>query len=113
MEQGIQTLDWIVIIVYIGFLLALGFWFKSKQSSTEEYFVGARSLTWPIIGISAMATQLSAISFISAPGFVGLKAVESGGGALWLGLEFAVPIAMLILIMVVYPVFYHAKIVTI
>ncbi|MEW5822716.1 MAG: sodium:solute symporter [Cyanobacteriota bacterium] len=111
MEQGIQPLDWIVIIVYIGFLLYLGFYLGSKQKSTEEYFVGSRSLTWPIIGISAMATQLSAISFISAPGFVGLK--EQGGGTLWLGAEFAVPIAMLILIMVVYPVFYNAKIVTI
>lgn len=111
MEHGIQLLDWIVIIVYIGLLLFLGIYLGSKQNSTEEYFVGSRSLTWPIIGISAMATQLSAISFISAPGFVGLK--ENGGGILWLGAEFAVPIAMLILIMVIYPVFYHAKIVTI
>ena len=77
----------------------------------KNIFVGSRSLTWPIIGISAMATQLSAISFISAPGFVGLKG--EGGGTLWLCAEFAVPIAMLILIMVIYPVFYHAKIVTI
>lgn len=110
MEHSIQLLDWIVIIVYIGLLLYLGFWLGSKQTSTEEYFVGSRSLTWPIIGISAMATQLSAISFISAPGFVGLR---EGGGVLWLGAEFAVPLAMLILIMVIYPVFYHAKIVTI
>ena len=72
---------------------------------------GSVILTWPIIGISAMATQLSAISFISAPGFVGLKG--DGGGTLWLCAEFAVPLAMLILIMVVYPVFYQAKIVTI
>lgn len=111
--SGINFIDWIVIIGYIAFLIWLGIWLGSKQNSTEEYFVGARSLTWPVIGISAMATQLSAISFISAPGFVGLKAVNNGGGTLWLSLEFAVPLAMLILIMVIYPVFYRAKIVTI
>jgi SSS family transporter len=106
----ISLVDWIVIITYIILLLALGWWLGNKQSSTEEYFVGARSLTWPVIGISAMATQLSTISFISAPGFVGLR---EGGGLIWLGYEFAVPIAMLLLIMVLYPVFYKAKIITI
>ena len=106
----VSWIDWIVIVVYILMLLFLGWWLGRKQNSTDEYFVGGRSLTWPIIGISAMATQLSAISFISAPGFVGLR---PGGGFIWLGYEFAVPLAMLILIMIVYPVFYRTKIVTI
>lgn len=107
---SIHWIDWIVILVYIAFLLYLGWWLGNKQSTTEEYFVGSRSLTWPIIGISAMATQLSTVSFISAPGFVGMR---PGGGLIWLGYEFAVPIAMLLLIMIIYPVFYNAKIVTI
>jgi SSS family transporter len=106
----ISIIDWIVIIVYILLLLYLGWWLGKKQSTTDEYFVGSRSLTWPLIGISAMATQLSTISFISAPGFVGLR---EGGGIIWLGYEFAVPIAMLLLIIVIYPVFYRAKIITI
>jgi solute carrier family 5 (sodium-dependent multivitamin transporter), member 6 len=106
----IHWIDWVVIITYILLLLYLGWWLGNKQSSTEEYFVGARSLTWPLIGISAMATQLSTISFISAPGFVGLR---EGGGLIWLGYEFAVPIAMILLIIIIYPVFYKAKIITI
>lgn len=106
----ISWIDWLIIIVYLALLIYLGYKLGSEQSTTEEYFVGSRSLTWPIIGISAMATQLSAISFISAPGFVGMR---NSGGLIWLGYEFAIPLAMLILIIIVYPVFYHAKIITI
>ncbi len=45
-------------------------------------------MPWWAIGMSTMATQLGAISFISAPAFVALK---PGGGLSWLGYEFAVP----------------------
>ena len=106
----ISWIDWTVIAVYISMLLCMGYIMGKKQSTTEEYYIGARSMKWPVIGISAMAAQLSAISFVSAPGFVGLRA---GGGLKWLGYEFAVPLAMLILMFAIYPTFYKSKIVTV
>ncbi len=106
----ISWIDWTIIVLYLGFLLFLGWWLGTKQNNTDDYFVGGRSMAWPTIGLSAMATQLSAVSFISAPGFVGLR---EGGGLIWLGYEFAVPIAMLILMLVIYPIFYRSNIVTI
>ena len=85
-------LDYIVIFVYIAGFLMLGRLFKESESG-EDYFLGGKSFGWASLSLSTVATQLSAISFISAPAFVGLK---EGGGMIWLTYEFAVPLAMLL-----------------
>lgn len=97
-------LDILIIILYSGGLLSLGFIFR-KQTSTEDYFLGGKSFSWFELGLSTMATQLSAISFISAAAFVGLKL---NGGMQWLSFEFAVPLAMVFLMLVLVPPLYKA-----
>lgn len=102
-------LDYAIILIYlIGFIL-LGFVFKKNESS-KDYFLGGNSLGWFPLSLSTMATQLSAISFISAPAFVGLKL---GGGLKWLTFEMAVPIAMLFIMIVVIPPLFRSGIVSI
>ena len=102
-------LDYIVIVVYIiGFLL-LGRLFKGSESG-KDYFLGGKSFGWASLSLSTVATQLSAISFISAPAFVGLK---DGGGMMWLTYEFAVPLAMLFLMVFLIPPMYKAGIVSV
>jgi Na+/proline symporter len=64
---------------------------------------------WFPLSLSAMATQLSAISFISAPRFVWFK----GGGMKWLTFELAVPLAMIGIILIILPPLYRANIVSI
>jgi len=102
-------LDYIVIAVYaVGFLL-LGRLFRGAKSG-DEYFLGGKSFGWFPLTLSTAATQISAISFISAPAFVGLKA---GGGMKWLTFEFAVPLAMLFLAIFLIPPMYKAGIVSV
>jgi len=102
-------IDYIVIASYIiGFLL-LGRLFKENKDS-KDYFLGGQSFGWFPLSMSTIATQLSAISFISAPAFVGLK---EGGGMMWLTYEFAVPIAMLFLMVFLIPPMYKAGIVSV
>lgn len=104
-----NTLDYIIVAAYsIGFL-GLGYFFKSQKDG-KDYFLGGKSFGWLPLGLSIMATQLSAISFISAPAFVGLR---EGGGMQWLSFEFGVPIAMLFLMAVLVPPLYKAGIVSI
>ncbi len=101
--------DYFIIIAYsLGFLY-LGFRFKDNASG-EDYFLGGKSFGWFPLTMSTAATQLSAISFISAPAFVGMK---ENGGMQWLTFEFGVPIAMLILMMVIIPPLYKSGIVSI
>ena len=102
-------LDYTIILVYILGFLFLGRFFKGAQTG-EEYFLGGKSFGWFSLSLSTAATQLSAISFISAPAFVGLK---EGGGMMWLSYEFAVPLAMLFLMVFLIPPMYKAGIVSV
>ena len=89
------TLDWIVLTLYLGAMIALSAWLSRGQRSESDYFVGSRNLPWWAVGISIVATQSSAISFVSIPAFVALR---EGGGLTWLQYELAVPLAMLFLL---------------
>lgn len=104
-----NILDYGIIAIYIIGFLFLGRLFKESKSG-NEYFLGGNSFNWFPLSISTAATQLSAISFISAPAFVGLK---DGGGMMWLTYEFAVPIAMLFLMVFLIPPMFKMKIVSV
>ncbi|MYH47381.1 MAG: sodium/solute symporter [Gammaproteobacteria bacterium] len=104
-----NVLDYSIIVIYLAMLLGLGYFFK-EQHSKKDYFLGGRQLGVFPLTLSTMATQLSAISFISAPAFVGLR---EGGGMVWLSYEFAVPLAMLLLMVYVLPALYRSGVVSI
>lgn len=102
-------LDYIVIALYLGAMLSFGFMLRN-QSNEGDFFLGGKSLNWFPLTLSIMATQLSAISFVSAPAFVGLR---EGGGLQWLTFEFAVPLAMILVMFVIAPALYRAGVVSI
>ena len=101
--------DYIVVFVYILAFLGLGILFRDNKTG-KDYFLGGKSFGWFPLALSTAATQLSAISFISAPAFVGLK---KGGGMMWLTYEFAVPLAMLFLMVFLIPPMFKAGIVSV
>ena len=101
--------DYVVIAAYLAGLLLFGYALR-RQSSESDYFLGGRSMGWFPLSLSTMATQLSAISFISAPAFVGLR---EDGGLKWLTYEFSLPLAMLLVMFVIAPALKGAGIVSI
>ena len=102
-------LDYLIVILYSVAFLGLGNWFKGEKSKSE-YFLGGKSFGWLPLSLSVMATQLSAISFISAPAFVGMR---ENGGMQWLSFEFGVPLAMIFLAIFLIPRLYKAGVVSI
>ena len=104
-----NTLDFIVIAIYIIGFLWLGFYFREQKDGTS-YFLGSKSFGWFPLSMSTIATQLSAISFISAPAFVGMK---QGGGMMWLSYELALPLAMVFLMIFLIPPLYKSGIVSV
>ena len=102
-------IDYLIIITYIVGFLLLGRLFKGSSTS-QDYFLGSKSFGWLPLSFSTIATQLSAISFVSAPAFVGLK---QGGGMMWLTFEFAVPLAMIFLMVFLIPPMYQAGIISV
>ena len=104
-----NALDYLVVGLYLGGLLFFGFLLRD-QSSEGDYFLGGRSMGWFPLTLSTMATQLSAISFVSAPAFVGLR---EGGGLKWLTYEFSLPLAMILVMFVIAPALYRSGVVSI
>ena len=101
--------DFTVVAIYLVGLLIMGFVFR-KQVSKKDYFLANRQLGWKPLSLSIMATQLSAVSFISAPAFVGLR---ENGGLIWLSYELALPLAMLALLYFILPTLYRSGVVSV
>ena len=93
-------LDWLIVILYLGGMILMSFWLGRGQESQEDYFVGGRDLPWWAVGLSTMATQSSATSFISIPAFVALK---PDGGLKYLQWELAVPLSMIFIMIFLIP----------
>ena len=102
-------IDYLIIGGYLVGLLAIGFLWRT-QATEQDYFLGGKNMGWFPLTLSTMATQLSAISFISAPAFVGMR---EGGGLQWLAYEFAVPLAMILVAFVILPALYRSGVVSI
>ena len=100
------TIDYVVLVVYILGIAALGASFGRKQHDTKDYFLGGRSIPWWAIGLSVMATQASAITFIGAPGW-GYE-----GGLERMNFVINVPLVMAFLILTLVPFFYRTEVFT-
>ena len=110
MVKALATLDWLVIGVYCCGLVAFAAWLARGQTDREDYYVGGRSIgAWPV-GLSIMATQCSTNSILGAPAFV---AFAAGGGLVWLQYELAVPLAMIVLILWLMPLFRQLRLVSV
>jgi SSS family transporter len=102
-------LDYIIVVVFFLSMIAMGMYFK-KSEVASDYFLGGKNFGWFSLCLSAMATQLSVVSFVSAPAFVGLR---KGGGMQWLTYEFGVPLAMLLIITLIGPALFKSGVVSV
>ncbi len=59
--------DWLVIVGYLGGIIAFGMWFGREQKTTRDYFLGSRNIPWWGVGFSIVATETSALTFIGVP----------------------------------------------
>jgi SSS family transporter len=68
--EGLQLLDYFVIALYLAGVLAAGWYFSRQQEQQDDYFVGGRKLPWMAVGLSIVATMLSTVTYLAAPGEV-------------------------------------------
>ncbi len=101
-----SIIDWLVLLGTLVLIVAYGSWKTRKNSNLESYLKGNNSENWATIGLSIMATQASAITFLSTPG----QAYESGMG--FVQFYFGLPIAMILISVFFLPVYYKLKVYT-
>jgi len=64
----VRSIDLLIIAAYLAAILAIGFWCRKRQKTTRHYFLAGRHLPWWAISGSIVATETSAITFVSIPG---------------------------------------------
>src|SRR3984957_5466074 len=101
-----QLPDLIVLIGTLGFIVVYGTWRSRGQTSIDGYLRSGGQKKWWNICLSIMATQASAITFISTPG----QAYESGMG--FLQIYFGLPLAMIVISAVFIPMYYKLNVYT-
>lgn len=101
-----NILDWIVLIATLAGIVLYGVWKTRGKENVESYLMGDRQQKWWTIGLSIMATQASAITFLSTPG----QAFDDG--MQFAQFYFGLPIAMVILAIFVVPKFYKMNVFT-
>lgn len=101
-----SLIDWFVLTSTLVLIVAYGSWKTRKNNNLQSYLKGDNSENWATIGLSIMATQASAITFLSTPG----QAYESGMG--FVQFYFGLPLAMIIVSVFFLPVYYKLKVYT-
>ena len=101
-----QQLDWIILICTLLFIVLYGSWKTRGSKNVQDFIRGGNQSKWWTIGLSVMATQASAITFLSTPG----QAFHDGMG--FVQFYFGVPIAMIVICMVFIPIYHRLKVYT-
>ncbi|GEM_PF-3475 len=102
----LHLVDWIILSVTLVSIVAYGTYVTRKNANVTDYIKGGNDSKWWTIGLSVMATQASAITFLSTPG----QAFHSGMG--FVQFYFGLPIAMVIICVVFIPIYHKLKVYT-
>src|ERR671938_1236154 len=102
-------LDLVIIFGYLVGITLFGVWFAGKQETTEDYFVGDRSVPWWAIAASIVATETSTITFISVPGI----AFARGGNFQFLQLVFGYMLGRVVISLLFIPSYFRGELLTV
>lgn len=99
-------IDWVILLVTLGFIVAYGTWKTRRESSNQGYLRGGDDARWWGVGLGVMATQASAVTFLSTPG----QGYLDGVG--FVQFYFGLPLAMLVIGAVFIPLYYRSGVYT-
>src|SRR5712691_9918030 len=101
-----RAFDWLVVVAYIGWIVIDGLRRSKGTDKVDGYFLANRSLPWWAVGLSVMATQMSAVTIVGTTGQAYLT------GLRFIQFYFGLPLAMIILSLTVVPFFTRARVYT-
>jgi len=102
-----SNLDWTIVIIYLAANLYLGYFFSKRVSTAEDFYIGRKTTPWWAIGISVLATYLSALTFMGAPAW----AYKEGLSVMAIHLNY--PLVIVIVITFFLPFFYNSGVASI
>ncbi|MDP8236436.1 MAG: sodium/solute symporter [Candidatus Erginobacter occultus] len=100
-------LDYLVLLLYFSSIAAIGLLSGRKEKSTDDYFLGGRSMPWWAVTFSILATEVSAVTFIGAPGS------SYGGDYTYLQFAFGSLLGRILIGLLLLPAFYRGQVTSI
>ncbi len=101
-----QLLDWLILIGTLSFIVIYGYYKTTGSKNVKDYILGNNEAKWWTVGLSVMATQASAITFLSTPG----QAFQDGMG--FVQFYFGMPLAMIVICVTFIPIYHRLKVYT-
>ncbi len=101
-----SPLDWIVLAGALVFFVAYGLWRSRNERDLTDYLLAGRAMKWPMVTLSIMATQASAITFLSTPG------QGFADGLRFVQFYFGLPLAMIVLCVTAIPIYHRLRVFT-
>ncbi len=101
-----QQIDWTILVITLLFIVFYGVYKSKGSKNVEDYILGSKETPWHTVGLSVMATQASAITFLSTPG----QAYQDGMG--FVQFYFGLPIAMVVICITFIPIYSKLKVFT-
>ena len=101
-----SSIDWFILIGTISFIVGYGVYKTRKFNTIKDHLKGGGSANWLTVGLSVMATQASAITFLSTPG----QAFDEGMG--FVQFYFGLPLAIIVICLVFIPIYHKLKVYT-
>ncbi len=103
----LAPLDWLVVAAYFAAVIGVGWWFGRSERTTDDFFLGGRRQHWLVVGLSIIATEVSAVTFIAVP------ADAYRGDWRYLQMYVGSFIGRVLIIALLLPAFYQARVTTI
>ncbi|SMO49516.1 sodium:solute symporter [Solitalea koreensis] len=100
-----RLIDWLVLVITLSFIVVYGIW-KSRRSRNMEAYLKGNTMPWYVVGLTIMATQASAVTFLSAPGQAytdGMRFVQY---------YFGLPLAMIVICVTFVPIYQRLNVYT-
>nr|VFJ89639.1 MAG: solute:Na+ symporter, SSS family [Candidatus Kentron sp. H]VFJ96693.1 MAG: solute:Na+ symporter, SSS family [Candidatus Kentron sp. H]VFJ97619.1 MAG: solute:Na+ symporter, SSS family [Candidatus Kentron sp. H] len=107
-ELRLETLDFVVVALYLVFIVGLGFYFSRRMKTTDDYFLAGRSLTWWLIGFSLLASNMSSSSLIGMAG----EAYADGRGIAVYNYEWMAAVVLVVFVVFFFPLYLRSRVFT-
>ena len=107
METSLSSIDVLIILIYFSLIILIGIWISRKTKSDDDLFLGGRSLTWGVIGLSLFASNISSTTI------VGLTGAAYSSGIVQSVYEWISGIPLIIAAFIFVPLYLNSKITTI
>lgn len=103
---GLQPLDWALVVLYALFIIGKGLWWSRRHGGAEDFFLAGRNMTWPLIGASLYASNLSSTTL------VGLAGAAYGTGISVYDYEWIAAVVLVVFAALVVPIYLRSRVYT-